>query len=225
MSLEHTSRRDDLTATGAVGPPLSTGVEILDRKLDGGVPPGSIVALSAAPASQSELFLYELTGASRTLYLTTKRTAGEVRAVLMRNDVDDHETAVRELGTPASLDRAMRLVESLPKKVNVVIDPMDALEHGDRSRLEDFLNGLRSRLRTTGSLAVLHCLDGSRIPTHRDTTEYMADVVFRLETAVSRESVVNRLTIPKFRGGHPPREVIKLELGESVSVDISRDIG
>jgi len=46
---------------------LSTGVDILDRQLDGGIPPGSIVLLAADPASQSELFLYELAGVRATL--------------------------------------------------------------------------------------------------------------------------------------------------------------
>ena len=50
---------------------LSTGIEVLDRKLGGGVPKGTIIALSALPASQSELFLYEMAAVRETVYLTT----------------------------------------------------------------------------------------------------------------------------------------------------------
>ena len=53
---------------------LRTGIEVLDRKLDGGIPAGSIVALTADPASQAELFLYELTATRGTLYLSLDRT-------------------------------------------------------------------------------------------------------------------------------------------------------
>ena len=59
---------------------LSTGIDILDRQLDGGIPPGSIVLLAADPASQSELFPYELTAARATTYLTTIRSAPAVQA-------------------------------------------------------------------------------------------------------------------------------------------------
>ncbi len=58
---------------------LDTGIDVLDRKLDGGLPPGCIVAYTADPASQSELLLYELTAARGTLYLSTERSDDAVR--------------------------------------------------------------------------------------------------------------------------------------------------
>ena len=58
---------------------LRTGIDVLDRKLDGGLPAGSIVVLNATPASQAELFLYELTATRGTLYKYIKnvRSASE----------------------------------------------------------------------------------------------------------------------------------------------------
>jgi hypothetical protein len=52
----------------------------------------------------------------------------------------------------------------------------------------------------------------------------MADVVFDLETRVGSDTVENRLTVPKFRGGRALPEVIKLELEDGVDIDTSRDI-
>jgi KaiC/GvpD/RAD55 family RecA-like ATPase len=74
---------------------LRMGIDVLDRKLDGGVPPGSIVAYVADPASQSELLLYELTAARRTLYLTTQRSTEAVEDALARSPATIGNPTVR----------------------------------------------------------------------------------------------------------------------------------
>ncbi len=86
------------------------------------------------------------------------------------------------------------------------------------------MNDLQNHIVNTGSLAILHCLDGRSIPPLRDTTEHFADVIFQLDTRVRGDEVENRLAIPKFRGGRAPKDVIKLDLDEEVSIDTSRDI-
>lgn len=63
---------------------VATGIDVLDRKLAGGLPPGTIVAYTARPASQSELLLYQLTAARRTLYLSTQRSAEAVSHAMER---------------------------------------------------------------------------------------------------------------------------------------------
>jgi len=52
----------------------------------------------------------------------------------------------------------------------------------------------------------------------------MADVVFDLQQKYDGTEVDTRLAVPKFRGGQALSETIKLELGERVRVDTSRDI-
>ena len=52
---------------------LPTGVTELDRKLRGGVPPGSLVVLTAPPDTQSELLLEQVTRANDSTYVTTIR--------------------------------------------------------------------------------------------------------------------------------------------------------
>ena len=86
------------------------------------------------------------------------------------------------------------------------------------------MNNLQNHINNTGSLAVLHCLDGREVPPLRDSTEHFADVVFQLDTKIATDEVENRLAIPKFRGGRAPSGVIKLDLVQEVSIDTSRDI-
>ena len=203
---------------------LRTGIDILDRKLEGGIPAGSIVALEASPASQAELFLYELTATRGTLYLTLDRTDSAVAESIDDALARTGSPTVRSVGGDAPLDNASKLVSALPEASNLIIDPSNVLERQEGPRYRKFLNDLQNHIFNTGSLAVLHCLDGYSVPDHRDTTLHMADVVFDLDTSVKGDRVENHLTVPKFRGGIAIPDVIKLELREEVDIDTSRDI-
>ncbi|MDS0292659.1 RAD55 family ATPase [Halogeometricum luteum] len=202
---------------------LTTGITVLDRELGGGIPAGSIVALLADPASQSELFLYELTAVRGTLYLTTVRSDQAVEDAISRTRTRVGSPTVRDVGAEAPLDAANKLVRDLPEGANLIVDVVDVLEAADPVRYRAFLNGLQTHMVNTGGLAVLHGMKGDA-PTNRRYTEHMADVVFDLRTAVDGAEIENRLAVPKFRGGRAPEETIKLRLSEQVAVDTSRDI-
>jgi len=204
---------------------LRTGIDVLDRKLGGGLPAGSIVVLSADPASQAELFLYELTATRGTLYLSLDRSAEAVRDSIGNTPTETGDPTVRHISGEAPLDNAGKLVSALPETSNLIVDPVDILEMQEPpSRFRSFLNDLQNHIFNTNSLAIFHCLDGRTVPPLRDTTEHFADVVFELRTDTSGDEIENRLAIPKFRGGRAPADTIKLELAEEVSVDTSRDI-
>ncbi|MDS0281445.1 RAD55 family ATPase [Haloarcula onubensis] len=204
---------------------LRTGIDVLDRKLDGGIPAGSIVALTAQPASQAELFLYELTATRGTLWLSLDRTAESVVASIEQTPANTGDPTVRHISGEAPLDNAGKLVSALPETSNLIVDPLDVLEAQEpHSRFRAFMNDLQNHIVNTGSMAILHCLDGREVPPLRDTTEHFADVVFQLRTRTTGDEVENKLAIPKFRGGRAPNDVIKLDLVEQVSIDTSRDI-
>jgi hypothetical protein len=204
---------------------LRTGIDVLDRKLEGGLPAGSIVALTAHPASQAELFLYELTATRGTLWLSLDRTAEAINDSIRNTTTSTGDPTVRHISGEAPLDNAGKLVSALPETSNLIIDPLDVLESQEPpSRFRSFMNDMQNHIFNTDSLAILHCLDGRSVPPLRDTTEHFADVVFDLQTSVSGDEVENRLAIPKFRGGRAPADTIKLDLVEEVSIDTSRDI-
>jgi len=202
---------------------LDTGIDVLDRKLNGGVPPGSLALLSADPASQSEQFLYELTTPRHTLYLTTARPTDAVESALGDAGGAVDGTAIYSLDE-RPLKRAHSLVSDCPRRTTVIIDTVDMLEDTEGSRFLRFLNSVRGELRTKDGFAVLHGMDGRQVPVQRDITEYLADIIFELSTEVRGESIENRLIVPKFRGGEPFDETVKLELNKRVAIDTSRDI-
>jgi len=205
--------------------PLPTGIDVLDRKLGGGLPAGSMVALTADPASQAELFLYELTATRGTLWLSMDRSAEAVRDSIENTPARTGDPTVRHISGEAPLDNAGKLVSALPETSNLIVDPLDVLESQEPpSRFRSFMNDLQNHVVNTGSLGILHCLEGRSVPPLRDTTEHFADVVFHLQTNIKGDEVENKLAIPKFRGGRAPSDIIKLDLVERVSIDTSRDI-
>jgi KaiC/GvpD/RAD55 family RecA-like ATPase len=203
---------------------LRTGIDILDRKLDGGIPGGSIVALTAQPASQAELFLYELTATRGTLYISLDRTGDSVSNSIDAAPTNTGDPTIRDVTGEAPLDNASKLVSALPEESNLIIDPADVLERQEPTRYRNFLNELQNHIYNTDSLALLHCLDGRDVPELRDATEHMADIVFQLETTVKGDRIENYLAVPKFRGGQALTDIIKLELAGEVDIDTSRDI-
>ena len=202
---------------------LPTGISVLDRQLDGGIPPGSILLLSADPASQSESLLYEIAAARGTLYVTTVRSEEAIRDAIERYRGGVGRLTIRDAGDYPPIDNATRLVRELPESSNLLIDVVDPLEEADSTRYRAFLNELQTHMVNTGSIAVLHAMHGDP-PTNRGLTEHMADVVFDLQTDTSGSQIVNRLAVPKFRGGSALEETIKLKLTDGVTIDTSRDI-
>ncbi len=203
---------------------LPTGITVLDRQLDGGLPAGSIVFLGAQPASQSELILYELTAARGTLYLTTARSVEAVRDALDRSSVQTGNPTVRDVDGDGPVDQAHRLIRGLPDEANLIVDIVDVLERVEPSRYRMFLNEVQTHMINTGGITVLHGMKTGATPANRGLTEHMADIVFDLETKVKGSEIENRMAIPKFRGGRALDETIKLRLTEEVDVDTSRDI-
>ncbi|KAB1196157.1 MULTISPECIES: transcriptional regulator [Haloferax] len=203
---------------------LATGIDVLDRQLGGGIPAGSVVLLAADPASQSELFLNELTRTRGTLWITTLRSEVAVSDALERCPNPTGNPTIRDVGGDAPLDTANKLVRDLPEGANLIIDVVDILERNEVPRYRKFLNGLQTHMVNTRGLTVLHGLKGESVPQNRDLTEHMADIVFDLSTKIETSEIENRLAVPKFRGGQALSETIKLRLADQVTVDTSRDI-
>jgi KaiC/GvpD/RAD55 family RecA-like ATPase len=203
---------------------LSTGIDVLDRRLGGGFPPGSVVAYVAPPASQAELLLYELTQPRPTLYLTTGRTEAAVEDALEKTDAPTGDPRVRYVAGDDPLGNVTRLFRNVSGEATLIIDSVDVLERTERARYQNFLNDLANHTENTGGLAILYCLDGEDVPALRDLTQHLADVVLDLSVDLVGNEVESTLAIPKFRGGRAPSDTLKLELDERVRVDTSRDI-
>lgn len=201
---------------------LSTGVAVIDRHMHGGIPRGSLLAVSAPPESQSELLLAAASSVADTHYLTAGRTADAVTASLdrpTRPSFTVEEVSPESLATDSDV-----LADAVPDGGYLVVDAFDEIEALDDDVHRATLRQLSTRLRELESVGILHCAQQeSRTAARRRTLQY-ADVVWRLHLVVTTLSVDTRLVISKVRRGRPHLEPVKLKLTDQVLVDTSRDI-
>jgi KaiC/GvpD/RAD55 family RecA-like ATPase len=197
---------------------LTTGVAALDEALGGGFPAGSLVALTAPPDSQSELLCYEFAAATGGRYLSTFRPADEVRAVLDAT-LPDADVPVEQLHADDLLDDPGGTLDALDLDASgIVVDTATELERAGRDRYRRALDVFKRRLRSTDSVALLHCQDVEPTPMRRGLTLGRADVALRLRFTGFPDRVAPRLLVTKLRGGVPSEEALAIRFGERVEI-------
>lgn len=226
---------------------LSTGISALDRRLSGGLDPGSLLAIVASPATQSEALLHTLMEERPSVYVTTVR-----RAEAIREDVEgiDRDVRVEYAGVSATmdseflkkvagnrtkslasvagdtrLDDVYEVLHDVDDQRNVIVDSTNALEHADKpGAYQEVLNELKSTVLDTDSLGILHCITEETSPPLRETTLMIADVVWEVELVSLKNEREYQLTMPKNRRGDPMLEEISLVIESDVWIDDSRNI-
>jgi len=239
---------DTTHTSGADRRRVSTGVPTLDRRLNGGLRAGSVLAVIAPPASQSEVLLQSLMDERPSLYVSTVRRPEAVRAGLttshdadfaveyagkeraMENEflqelTDERSFSLQTPGDSSPLDDVYDAISRVDGRANVIVDSTNPLETtGDAAAYRSVLNALKTRVLDTGGLGVLHCIDHDTAPDLRATTLTVADVVWRLQFVSLSNGVEYRLTVPKHRGGEVLTEQLSVVLGRDVHIDDTRNI-
>lgn len=202
---------------------ISTNVDMLDHHLGGGIPVGSITALVSSPASQVNPLFYALMGERSWLYLSTyrsERAVSDELDELLWGDVD-----IEYVGVERPLRRTHETLQRTDEDRHVIVDTMNPLEKvSHESRYVDLLNGLKDYLLDHDRVAICHCTRHGDPPSLRESTLTVADVVWKLDTAVEKQGIENTLVVPKYRSRETIEDVIKLDLGGEASVDASRNV-
>jgi len=211
---------------------LTTGIELLDRELEGGIPPGRMLSLVAPPESQSELLVKQMAIQRPTLYVSTFRPEWEVKEELHDHlqksddpDLMENEVRVEYVSPEDLLEAPRRYVGDLQKGSNLIIDSINEFELEDRARYVEFLNSVKETLWDTGSIGLFYGIEEPSDPPARSLTLKRSDIVWQLERSVTNQDITTMLVISKFRGGKALTEPVKLVLTDEIQVDMSRDIG
>jgi hypothetical protein len=203
---------------------LSTGVDVIDRHMRGGVPVGSLLVLAAPPESQSDLLVSAPASVADTRYLTADRTPEAVRERLRRPADAGSDLTVTAVTPETFVADPSAALDGVPREGYLVVDGFDEFERLPPDDQLLALGRLGARLRERNSVGLLHCAAQESRTDARRRTLRVADVVWRLHLGVTTLTVETRLTITKVRGGATHLEPVKLKLSDGVVVDTSRDI-
>jgi KaiC/GvpD/RAD55 family RecA-like ATPase len=204
---------------------VSTGIDAIDRQLGGGVRTGSVVAMSAPLGSQSETIIKTFMRERPTVYVSTVRNETVVRDELDQTGQRSGQVTIEYAGVTAPIDHATDVLDQIDGAINLIVDPVSPLERtSDPEDYVDFLNEMKVQLTKTGSVAMLHCPAEGEQPTHREYTFSVADLVWELDGVEEGAYLENKLVIPKNRENEQIDDIITVQLGRDVTVDLSRDI-
>ncbi|WP_048092930.1 DUF7125 family protein [Geoglobus acetivorans] len=224
---------------------LSTGITLLDKRLGGGVPAGSMVCVYANPISMPEAFLYQFASSTVSYYFTTSR--------LPKFILEDMESLALEVGNVNFIDVYSRyylsdtggfIVEDQYRDRDIfdfIDEKLSSIDTDECAIIFDnlsfFLNlhvppGLKEWLvnkiyHTTKNLnAVAYCymIKGSHPKEIENMVINLSDVVFDIDSEKAGDKMVNRLGIPKMRKMKPIDETFRYYISEGVQIDTSKDI-
>ncbi|MCK5108232.1 MAG: recombinase RecA [Methanosarcinales archaeon] len=229
----------------------STGIAVLDRNLNGGLPAGSVVYMSVDSKSMSEVFLYQFTQARKTYYITTGRrpryVAWDVQN--MGYDVSDITfiDAYSEYYTTAQGDlvdnvgneyvdkqitefmintlRNIQIEEEFGD-INIIIDTISFFLglNVNTGEIKKLMNIIYETTKETNGLTYLYGLKETHNPALENEVINSCDAVFDVELHRGSDEVISRLTIPKIRGRTPVTDLLKFRIGDGIQIDTSTDI-
>ncbi|MBU4491360.1 MAG: recombinase RecA [Euryarchaeota archaeon] len=228
----------------------TTGIEILDRTLGGGLPSGSVTYIYADAKSMAEVFLYQFTQARKTYYFLNERRPIYVLQNIQDFDFKTDDITFVDIYSEYYMTAGGEMVDNVGNEfvdAKIVefteynLKKILAEEEDDINIIFDtfsfYLNlkvnpGLIKRLiniiyETTKSLNCLSFLYGLKDTYEKNLENEIlksCDVIFDVELEKTSDKISNRLSIPKIRGRVPTIEMIRFKVGDGVQIDTTKDI-
>jgi len=200
----------------------STGISVLDRQLNGGLPAGGLVVIEAPAGSSGEELLHNIARVDdySTLYISMSRPTSMIKDDLTRGG-ESYNASPVFMGDGVESEAGW--LHDISAYMNswlhcsIIVDTYTeyALQCADETRS---LAALTEAVRDAGGLVVLLVHDGE---TPREAhiarkAKHLADVVFDYQQADSNDGS-DKLVIPKYR----QRQETELELPAVVSLNVT----
>jgi|AntRauTorcE11898_2_1112593.scaffolds.fasta_scaffold01601_6 archaellum biogenesis ATPase FlaH len=208
---------------------LATGITELDKRLDGGVPPGAIVTFVSESRTQAELFLHRLMQDHDTVYVSTIGNEEAVKAEFAKSPIAVDNVKVVYASPDSPIQGTKNAIEKMNDQRLTIINTISDFEsrsalNVERGPYQKFLNWIQNLQRRSGGVVFLHRYKSNMDSEYEYVTNSMSDIILELDEEVDGDKIVNYLHMPKCRGGSVLTERVKVKLTDGLSIDTSRDI-
>ncbi|MFB6303087.1 MAG: RAD55 family ATPase [Haloferacaceae archaeon] len=183
---------------------FSTGLPPLNRKLDGGIPHGTLVAFTAPTRTQSELFLHQL-ATNQSVHSVSTTCPEESEFYDRLPDWTSADDVSFQYVEPTEFhDTPESVLDGVDPETYVVVDNADPFERIERRQeYLTWLDALAAWMRANESVAVLHCttnLADGATPRWRRLTEKRADFILEMKRITTSREIQTQLVVAKARG-------------------------
>ena len=223
---------------------LSTGLPTLDKELDGGLLPGSLVYLMADSMTMAEIFLYQFIQQRSSYYVNTERKTEYIINNLKQFGYDEskikfidvHEKyydkgskllnggIIKDYMILDFLIKQLELIDA--KEINLIIDTITFFEHLDvkRSKFKEMVDIIYDTTKRTEGLGFLYGLKVEKRSIIEDELINICDAVFDVSLTKKTDKSTTELTIPKARDRPIHGNVLKFKIEGGIIMDTSREI-
>ncbi len=226
---------------------IPTGIALLDKRLDGGLPAGSFVCLYADPIAMPEAFLYQFANAGKSFYITTNRPAKYIARDMEMLRFNPKSIVFVDVFTQYYLNEYGQFViedryrdkeifdfladrfAELNGQVGEFVIVVDSLSfflnlNVEWGLKEWLMNRLYSIAREKGNIAYVYLVKNIHPMSVVTRVLDLSDVVINVEAERVGERIVTKFALPKIRGKKPIPEFFRFVVDEGVQIDTSRDI-
>jgi len=223
-----------------------TGIHLLDKRLDGGLPEDSLVCVYANPISMPEVFLYQFTTERKTYYVNTSRPPQYIQRNISSIGFNVENVQFIDVFTQYYLNEYGQFVLEDKYRDKEIFDFIDhqlseIQEDGDYNVIFDSISffmkldvskGLKEWLvnklyilsKESKNLFYMYLMKGVHPVDIVNMVLDISDVIFDIDSERIGDRIVSRLSIPKIRNKAPMMETFKFYIGEGIQIDTSRDI-